>query len=148
MSHTDTLIETLLADSVNGLIPRLEQDLGESFGRFQIRPWSFSGVFEGSGYRITEIVNERPRHGTAGTLSFEIRIGFLIQVTDEAEAQIQGAKLAVTIDEVVFHWSDCSIANSIPIVGGAIQARQDKNLSSSWYVVVVREAIIELDYYL
>lgn len=148
MATTDELIDSILTDPAKGILPNLEAELGSSFGRFQIRPWSFNQVYEGSGYRIRQVVDERPKQQNNGKVTFELKIGYIILVSDEALTQIEGLKVSLTINRIVFKLSDCGVYRPIDISDGMIQTRQNKNKSKDWYVVITRTFLIEFDYYL
>lgn len=149
----EQIAEQSFLDAEDGLLPKLTAGLGENFDRFQIRPWSFNGIFEGSGYKIIRPAHTQNKGTVNNELSVTCRVGFLMQIADETRAEIEGLKLAITMDRIIFNWAKCSrYVQSLDFIDGFNDAKQDKNFNSgeagAWYTVVVREFTISYEFFL
>lgn len=149
----EQMLEHSFLDANEGLMPRLANDIGANFQRFQAKPWSFNGVFEGAGFRILRPTHTQNTNTVNAELALVVRVGYLLEIDDPSISEIEGGKLAIQMDRTIFCWSkESRMVRALSLIDGFNEAKQDKDISSgnpkAWYTVVVREFTPHYDWYL
>jgi hypothetical protein len=98
------ILDKIVIDPETGLIPFLENTLGENWNRFYIKPWfPKSSVPRECGYRFREASSMV--EGDERIVTQMVALGRVFFVDDHTESVIQGMRLQNDMDDAILHWS-------------------------------------------
>jgi hypothetical protein len=141
----EDILDLIVIDPETGLIPFLENTLGENWNRFYIKPWfPKSSVPRECGYRFREASSVV--EGDRRVVTQMVALGRVFFMDDHTEAVIQGMKLQNDLDEVIFFWSRFVCPHLLGPVnaweGGPLGPEANNAISSerpyAWSVFVIR----------
>jgi hypothetical protein len=141
----EDILDLIVIDPETGLIPFLENTLGENWNRFYIKPWfPKSSVPRECGYRFREASSVV--EGDRRVVTQMVALGRVFFMEDHTEAVIQGMKLQNDMDDCVFHWSRFICPKLLGPVegfeGGPLGPEQNTSVSGdrpyAWSVFVIR----------
>jgi hypothetical protein len=141
----EDILDLIVIDPETGLIPFLENTLGENWNRFYIKPWfPKSSVPRECGYRFREASSVV--EGDRRVVTQMVALGRVFFMDDHTEAVIQGMKLQNDLDDCVLHWSkfvcDKLLGPVEGFEGGPLGPEANNAISSerpyAWSVFVIR----------
>lgn len=136
-------ITTILTDTNQGLIPWLDANLTGTYQRLQVRPWSFNGADQKSGFRLLDFTSDNSMN--ALTMTRAVRLGRIFQMTDNIDATIEAGVFIEQMCALIHKAPDCRMhVQDIDRVSGSSFAKQNEKTGKHWMIVVAQ---FDLTYY-
>jgi hypothetical protein len=139
------ILDLIVVDPETGLIPFLENTLGENWNRFYIKPWfPKSTIPRECGYRFREASSVV--EGDRRVVTQMVALGRVFFMDDHTESMIQAMRLQNDMDQCVWHWSRFVCPHLLGSVeafeGGGLGPEPNPAISSerphAWSVFVIR----------
>ena len=136
-------ITTILTDPTQGLIPWLDDQLTGTYQRLQVRPWSFGGQDQRSGFRLRDFRSDNAAN--AQMMTRTVLLGRIFEMTANINATTEAGEFVEELTRLIHHASECRMhVEKIDSVTGSTFAQQNKETGKWWMIVTAQ---FELSYY-